>query len=77
MHDPEEPSVLRLRAAEIILDKAMPRPKARDDHVIIAEDRGGPQCIEIRFVRPGEAPPLVEARSNRHPGTFSVSFDAE
>lgn len=72
MRDPNEPSTVRLRACEIILDKAIPGPRARDDRSG-SEERPRLQFIEVIFHDPKEA---LQAKPNGH-DTFAVSFDAE
>src|SRR3982751_757154 len=67
--DPSEASNIRVKCAEIILDKALPSPRARADQT----GEGGPtlSLLEVVFVRPGET--LEAAKGNGH--TFAVSFD--
>jgi|SRR5215469_4258282 len=68
VRDATEPTSYRLKAAAIILDKALPGPRARND------DTGEPQSamrfLEVLFVRPGET---VTAEPSGG-GAFAVTF---
>jgi hypothetical protein len=48
MLDPEQPTALRLKAAEIILDKTLPKNAAQI--TLGTDDDAGPRMLEIRIV---------------------------
>src|SRR5215467_7214834 len=50
MRNEEEPTVIRVRCAEIILNKALPSPRVRDDQSTVALDEGGTTHLTIEFV---------------------------
>jgi hypothetical protein len=74
MRDPTEPSAIRLRAAEIILNKALPSPKVRDDSDTTTETTGL-RFLEVIFVKPGETLEGVRTANGLNGGTFAVRFD--
>jgi hypothetical protein len=77
MRDETEPSAIRLRAAEIILNKALPSPKVRDDSDTTTEATGL-RFLEVIFVKPGETLEAVRTANGLNggsAGTFAVRFD--
>jgi len=57
MRNPLEPTPVRVKCAEIILDKALPSPRVRNDETTTAQDDGHTRHLVIEFV--GSSQPII------------------